>query len=84
MASLDRQVTQNGLGLSMQLQGERTMVSLGLPSVAMMRGGVGDVEPYLYSRNTIGHGNHNPKSQRPKCVKIFGDGSGYAMVVAKK
>ena len=24
------------------------------------------VEPYLYSRNTIGHGNHNSNSQRPK------------------
>ena len=36
----------------------------------------GDVEPYLYSRNTIGHGNHNPKSQRPKRVKIDIGGSG--------
>ena len=35
-----------------------------------MSGGDGDVEPYLYSRNTIGHRNHNPKSQRPKRVKI--------------
>ena len=29
-----------------------------------MSGGDGDVELYLYSRNTIGHGNHNSKSQR--------------------
>ena len=35
-----------------------------------------DVEPYLYSRNTIGHVNHNPKSQRPKPVKIVIGGSG--------
>ena len=41
-----------------------------------MSGGDGDVEPYLYSRNTIGHGNHNPKSQRPKRVKIDIGGSG--------
>ena len=41
-----------------------------------MSGGHGDVEPYLHSRNTIGLGNHNPKSQRPKCVKIVIGGSG--------
>ena len=41
-----------------------------------MSGGDGDVEPYLYSRNTIGHGNHNSKSQRPKRVKIDIGGSG--------
>ena len=34
-----------------------------------------DVEPYLYSRNTIGHGSHNSKSQRPKRVKIVIGGS---------
>ena len=39
-------------------------------SFAKMSGG-GDVEPYLYSRNTIGHGNHNSNSQRPKWVKII-------------
>ena len=38
-------------------------------SFAKMSGGDDDVEPYLYSRNTIGHGNHTSKSQRPKCVK---------------
>ena len=27
-------------------------------SLAKMSGGDVDVEPYLYSRNTIGHGNH--------------------------
>ena len=39
-------------------------------SVAKMSGGDVDVEPYLDSRNTIGHGNHNSKSQRPKHFKI--------------
>ena len=39
-------------------------------SFAKMSGGDDDVEPYLDSRNTIGHGNHNSKSQRPKRVKI--------------
>ena len=41
-----------------------------------MSGGHVDVEPYLYSRNIIGHGNHNPKSQRPKRVKIVIGGIG--------
>ena len=35
-------------------------------SLAKMSGGDVDVESYLYSRNTIGHGNHNSNSQRPK------------------
>ena len=34
-----------------------------------MSGGDVDVEPYLYSRNTIGHRNHYSNSQTPKCVK---------------
>ena len=41
-----------------------------------MGGGDVEAEPYLDSRNTIGHGNHNPKSQRPKRVKIDIGGSG--------
>ena len=45
-------------------------------SLSKMSGGDVDVEPYLYSRNTIGHGNHNPKSPRPKHVKIVIAGSG--------
>ena len=45
-------------------------------SFAKMSGGDDDVEPYLYSRNTIGHGNHNPKSQRPKRVKFVMGGIG--------
>ena len=35
-----------------------------------------DAKPYLYSRNTIGHRNHNSNSKRPKRVKIVGVGSG--------
>ena len=41
-----------------------------------MSRGDDEVEPYLDSRNTIGHGNHNPNSQRPKRVKIDIGGSG--------
>ena len=41
-----------------------------------MSGGDVDVELYLYSRNTIGHGNYNSNSQRPKRVKIVGVDSG--------
>ena len=36
-------------------------------SVAKMSGGDVDVEPYLNSRNTIGHGNRNSNSQRKMC-----------------
>ena len=43
---------------------------------AKMSGGDDDVKPYLYSRKTIGHGNHNQKSQRPKPVKIVMGGNG--------
>ena len=44
MASLDRQVTQNGLWVINAKQGEYTMVSSRLPSLAMMSGGVLDVD----------------------------------------
>ena len=40
MASLDRQVTQNGLGVNNAIAREYTKVSSRLPSFAMMRGGV--------------------------------------------
>ena len=43
------------------------MVSSRLPSVAMMRGGVADVDPFLVSRNTLGNGKvANSKSQGQK------------------
>ena len=45
-------------------------------TLAKMNRGDDDVEPYLYSRNTIGHGSHNSKSQRPKRVKIVTGGIG--------
>ena len=49
MASLDRQVTQNGLGVN-------KAIARGIYNddglVAMMSGGVLDVEPFLISRNT--------------------------------
>ena len=40
MASLDRQVTQNGLEVINAITREYTMVSSRLPSFAMMSGGV--------------------------------------------
>ena len=40
MASLDRQVTQNGIGVNNAIAREYTMVSSRLPSFAMMSGGV--------------------------------------------
>ena len=42
---------------------------LGDESLVKMSGGDVDVEPYLYTLNTIGHRNHNSNSQRPNCVK---------------
>ena len=33
-------------------------VVVDVESVAMMSGGVVDVEPFLISRNTLGNGNH--------------------------
>ena len=47
-----------------------------------MSGGDVDVEPYLDSRNTIGHGNHNSNSQSKmgqNCRKGSGKGYGGAM-----
>ena len=65
MASLDRQVTQNGLEVNNAIAREYTMVSSRLPSLAMMRGGVADVDPFLVSRNTLGNGKTaNSKSQK--------------------
>ena len=49
-----------------------------------MSGGDVDVEPYLYSRNTIGHGNHNSNSQRPKATMVVAEsGGGIAYDVVK-
>ena len=44
-------------------------------SVAKMSGGDVDVEPYLNSRNTIGHGI-TTQILKAKCDKIVGVGSG--------
>ena len=41
-----------------------------------MSGGDGDVEPYLDSRNTIVHGNHNSNSQRPKATMVVAERGG--------
>jgi hypothetical protein len=71
MASLDRQVTQNGLGVINAIARgiyngvvEVTVLMYDDDLVAMMRGGVLDVEPFLISRNTLGNGKTaNSKSQ---------------------
>ena len=39
-------------------------------SLAKMSGGDVDVEPYLDSRNTIGHGNHNSNSSKQNGSKL--------------
>mgnify|MGYP005850511527 CR=1 FL=1 len=69
----------------MQLQGEYTMVSSRLPSlydddfVAMMSGGVLEVDLFLISRNTLGNGkNRKLKISNVKCQN---GGSGKAVVV---
>ena len=49
-----------------------------------MSGGDVDVEPYLYSRNTIGHRNDNSNSQRPNATMVVAEsGSGIADDVVK-
>ena len=42
------------------------MVSSRLPYVAMMRGGVVDVDPFLTSRNTLGNGKTTTQNLKDK------------------
>ena len=72
MASFDRQVTQNGLGVTNAMARKYTMEGYHgtkmiwrLPSLAMRRGGVADVDPFLISRNTLGNGK-TANSKSPK------------------
>ena len=64
MASLDKQVTQNGLGVI-------NAIARGIyngvveVTVLMMRGGVANVDPFLVSRNTLGNGK-TANSKSPK------------------
>ena len=46
-----------------------------------MSGGDVDVEPYLNSRNTIGHGNRNTNSQKQRGSKLSELVAGKAVVV---
>ena len=63
----------------MQLQGEYTMVSSRLPSVAMMRGGVVDVNPFLISRNTLGNGKTTTQNLKDKSQTVVVEsGGGFA------
>ena len=90
MASLDRQVTQNGPGVINAMQGEYTMVKVvNVESLEKLSDGVVDVEPFLVSRNTLGNGKTaNSKSQRPnvKCQMVVagcGGGCGSSMGLRK-
>ena len=53
----------------MQLQGEYTMVSSRLSSIAMMSGGVLDVEPFLISRNTLGNRKNTTQNLKRQMSK---------------
>ena len=64
-------------GLSMQLQ-VMTKMSLKLPSLAMMSGGVLDVELFLISRNTLGNGKTTTQNLKDKSQMVVA-----GMVVAK-
>ena len=46
------------------------MVSSRLPSVAMMRGGVVDVNPFLISRNTLGNGKTTTQNLKDKSQMV--------------
>ena len=80
MASLDRQVTQNGLGVNNAIAREYTMVSARLTSVAMMRSGVVDVDPFLISRNTLGNGKTTNSKSQMSNVKMVVAGCGGGMM----
>ena len=64
LVSMGKLHKSKAMWVLMQLQG-MTKMSSRLPSLAMMRGGVADVDPFLDSRNTLGNGKTaNSKSQR--------------------
>jgi hypothetical protein len=72
MASLDKQVTQNGLGVINGIAVgiyngvvEVTVLLYDEDLVAMMSGSVLDVEPFLISRNNLGKGKP-ANSKSPK------------------
>ena len=46
------------------------MVSSRLPSLAMMRGGVVDVDPFLISRNTLGNGKTTTQNLKDKSQMV--------------
>ena len=49
------------------------MVSSMLPSLAMMRGGVAEVDPFLVSRNTLGNENRKLKICKVKCQIVVAE-----------
>ena len=41
--------------------------------MAMMRGGVADVDPFLVSQNTLGNGNRKLKISNDKCQMVVAE-----------
>ena len=52
------------------------MVSSRLPSLAMMRGGVADVDPFLVSRNTLGNGKTTTQNLKDKSQMVIAESGG--------
>ena len=73
MASLDRQVMQNGLGVNNAIAREYAMVSSRSPSLAMMRGGVADVDLFLVSQNSLGNGKTANSKSKGKCQMVVAE-----------
>ena len=59
------------------------MVSSRLPYVAMMRGGVVDVDPFLISRNTLGNGKTTTQNLKDKSQMVVAESGGVALGNAK-
>ena len=49
------------------------MVSSRLPSLAMMRGGVADVDPIIVSRKTLGNGKTTTQNLKDKCQMVVAE-----------
>ena len=57
----------------MQLQVEYTMVPSRLLSLAMMSGGVADVDPFLISQNTLGNGKTTTQNLKDKSEMVVAE-----------
>ena len=68
----------------MQLQGEYTMVSSRLPSLAMMSGGDLDVELFLIIRNTLGNGKPQTQNLKEKSQMVVVESGGGLYLAMRK